>query len=520
MARTSVLQKLENYILKLNILPESKNLLNYIIENSKNNILNDFSAFCEQYTQTNFEGSIETFNGALKPLIESVILKVDGYEDRAVVLGMQPHHINNLLFGLVKKGKRKILKSNNKGFKTLGDNISPFAPAENKAEVKGTTGFKVYQSFMPWLTGKPMDEEEGAKYISRPEQYAEMQAQRNINREDIRLLCAFFTYMQESTCTIYDFVAHNLYQNIIKDFGADSFCITTFYNSLQNLYQKKILLKVWDAERRSYSLKAAESTEIKRERFIIVPFCVLKDADFKKLELASIRSFFEILNGLNNGEIVSKGGYVEKLGQAKTFYIKVDKLPNEKIDSIEEFNKKINLQYKKRNAFEIRKMLFGDAAIKDKEVKNKGLSKYFNFYYLPTPESESGLAEKVTVVQCRVRPEYYISKEKEIEKRTLNILGRNKIKATLVEEELKSRNINFKNNDLVDLVCIFRDKSANVIKSVLDLITRRISENTDPKWKIEKLGAYARAVLKSIIEPPPEPDGKATCEKWGIVIPK
>jgi len=496
---------------KLNLSLESTRFLNTLVEDCNNTIIDGYSFSKNHYIHNYFDGDPLAYINSLKELSEKYFIKYNTDQDKMIILVLQPHHLNNLLYGFKsirkKKHKRKPIDQQQGlfGMLTSGKLGELIDTALKKAshiipEVNfkyKDKGFKVYESIMPYFTGQQLKEKEREllnKY--NPEMVVLEDNRRNMPKNSMLAYCACLTFMDEKGI-ISDCTEYSLLQNVIETFGKDTFCVQTWYNSIERLVELKLIEKFIDDK--DCPCMRVVGVDF-NQRYVVIPFVVF-EKDFKRVETAGLKMFFDILFGLNNGESINKDGTISLLGQDKAYFFKMAKLDAEKEENRDKFEKKL-LQYKKRYPNEIRTAMFGDIAKwsrgepketnslqADEEIKEsdfKALSKYFNFQYV------SG-----TALMIRIRKDYYISKKSDSTKKQLAIQVRHKRKMHLIDGLLKEHKIDYQDKDMVDLINVFKRENKRTVSLVINIIADRVRRSADLGWnKILSLGAYARKILK------------------------
>lgn len=533
MARRRPTDKMLIYAKRIGVEGKTLKLLTTMAKDSINTLLPDYSCLKEGlYVESIFDGSRNDYLESLKILIEENLITYNAYNDTMIVLAQQIHHLNNLIFGLKAKRKKRnykrepqkqqaglfnILTSGSLGRLVTNALIKASSTISEVAlnPKYKESGFRIYEPWMPYFIGKPLDEKDKEVLIKyNPELLELEQRRRGLKRETMRVLCACLAFMGDNKL-IEDSNRHSLLQSVIKEFGESSFCIESWYNGFAEAKEVKLLSEEYDEEKKCNCIKVHIETTGKR--FVIVPFVPLEDPEFKKMEISGIKQFFEILFNLNNGESKDKYGNAEYIGQSKPLYLKVDKLDIEDDEKKRKFEEKLNLQLKKRYPGEYRRILFGDLANKteinadaDGEEKAfKALLKYFHFQYLPTPSTENGKAKAATSLIVRVRKEYFISKKAEMVKKQLSLQGRYRRKTQVIKDYLSEYEIEYTADDLLSFIKTFKRASRKTIKFILSLLAVRIGKiHTEGLAKINSLGAYVHTLYKNNLPgaPPAPPD--------------
>lgn len=492
--RLKAKDKINKYIKRIGLSESATALLMSFIRDSRNAIIPNFTSEEYKYIDSIFDGSKDNYLLVLKVLINKDLVSFNYDQNTLVIVSLYSHHINNLLYNFnSKKQKRSYLKDPFKKqqsiFSILSSGSLGKIVATAAEKISETTqilsfnykesGFKVYESIMPYLTGEPLSGQEKEVLLKRnPELLSLEEYRRNLSKESKRVLCALLSFMDENG-VIEDCTEHSLLQSVLKEFGSESFCSSTWYISSYNLRKAKLITKFYDKEKDCPCIKV--NCINTGERYVIVPFIPLVDKDFKKLEAASVKIFFELLFLLNNGE-TKRDGKIEFTGQSKAVYYKIDKLETEKKENKSKFEKKL-LQLKKRFPNEIRKALFGDCVNQDSDFK--ALSKYFHFKYL------SG-----TSLMVRIKQEYYISKKAEILKKQLNVLERHKRKVQIIKGFLDDYKVDFTHEEMLDFIKVFRRVNKKVTKLILGLLAERINKVKEGWDNIVSKGAYVRRLYQ------------------------
>lgn len=508
MPKLTTKDKIEKCSKKLKISGKALGLLTVFVDDSKNAIVDDYSLSRKYYTDRIFKGDNVEYLKALKELEENNLIYYNTVQDKMIVQVLHQYRLNNLLYGFKTKTKKyirepikqqqgimSILTSGKLGqiVKTSLINVAKNVP-EIEFKYKDR-GFKVLESIMPYFTGQPLTDKDRESLLRyNPEFLTLEEKRRNMPKHSILAYCACLTFMDDDGI-IDDCTEYSLLQNVWKEFGEDIFCTQTWYNSIQKLLELKLIEKFYDERKDCPCIRVTNIKESSSDRYVIVPFVVF-EKDFKKVEIAGLKIFFDIIFWLNNGEEKGGDGTIRVVGQGKTYFFKMAKLDAEKQENREKFEKKL-LQYKKRYPNELKIAMFGDVAKPDPEVKKpkemelkesefKALAKYFHFAYT------SG-----TALMTRIRKEYYISKQSEKVKKQLSMQSRHNRKVYLLEDLLKSHRIEYQQQDISDLIQVFRRVNRRTVALVVSILAERVRLWKEHEWsKIKSLGAYARKVLQ------------------------
>jgi len=492
--RLTKMNKIKKIVRILKISDKAEKFMFSLIGEANNAVVDSYSSKIDKYINQIFAGNKSEYFKSLKELHDKQLIDLNITHDKMVVLILHEHNLNNLLYGLKQSKKLRepikqqqdilnILTSGKLGnvVKTaLSKAIEKVPEISYKYKDKG---FKVPESIMPYLTGQPLSQSEKDALIKyNPEMIELEEKRRNLPKNTILAYCACLAFTDKNG-VIEDCTVHSLLQNVHKEFG-NVFNLQTWYNSFKNLISLKLIEIYYDERKDCPCIRISGIQESISDRYVIVPYVVF-EKDFKRLETASIKIFFDIIFGLNNGE-EKKNGKINIVGPSKVYFFKMAKLDTEKKKNRDKFVAKL-LQYKKRYPNELRIAMFGDAAraTEIKGVEFRALSKYFHFQY------SSG-----TAVMVRIRKEYYVSKDSERIKKKLTHV-RYKRKLQLLEQELSRREIDYSEKDVNDLLTVFRKTSNRIIKQIISIIAERIRLCKEYGWsKIESLGAYARKILQ------------------------
>lgn len=513
MPQVSTHDKIMKCARKLNISAKSLEFLNALVNDSKNSIVDNFSNIRNGYIFRIFKGDEIEYLKALEELYLNRFINYNTVQDKVTVLALLSHHLNNLLYGFKPKLKKKYVRKPVKQQQSIMEVLTSgklgqivktalIKAAHNVAEISfkyKDRGFKVPESIMPYFTGLPLtDQEREVMLRYNPEQVVLEEKRRNMPKNSILAYCACLAFIDDNGI-IEDCTEHSLLHNVLNEFG-NIFCVQTWYNSIDRLLELKLIEKFYDKEKDCPCIRVTGIKESLSDRYVIIPFIVF-GKDFKRVETAGMKMFFDIMFGLNNGEEKRSDGTIKVVGQGKTFFFKMAKLDAEREENREKFLRKL-LQYKKRYPNELRIAMFGDAAkssAKDpndskpdgppgaavKESEFRALAKYFHFHYT------SG-----TALMIRIRKEYYISKESEKTKKQLAHI-RHKRKMQLLKDLLKNHNIEYQEQDMLDLIKVFSRVNRRTISLIISILAERVRLIKEYGWsQIKSLGAYSRKILQ------------------------
>lgn len=472
----------------------TKLLFTKMIEESENGFLKNYTVFESKYVELLYYGNFTKYYESFLELqnIKKFII-LDRTEDTLYIKLFSNKHYNNCLID-IKNKKRKYVKnpvldkqgilnimSTGKYGKIMSEALARIE-TDNITYATKQNGFKLPFSLMSYLKGEPLPIQNVNSLVKFNKEFLILEEQRrNLSKEDKRAYCACIAF-SDSNGIIEDYNINSLVESINREFGEGAFSKSTMYDVIPKLLKLNLLEEFTNNKTGCKCLRVVNYKECfqNKERYVIIPNIVLTKV-FKNLESAAICLFFDFLFLLNNGEDTSN----KYVGQSKAIYFKIAKLDTDSPESKLNFEQQ-QAWLKKRYPGELRTLLWGD--ISDSEFLS--LAEYFHFNCVQD-----------TVLQVRIRREYFVSKQAEKLKKLLLLKGKNKIRYASIEETLKEHEIDYNSGDLISYIKIFKGASIKVIKTIFEQLADRITggrQNGLPE--IENPPAYVHTLYKNYKE--------------------
>ena len=455
-----------------------------------------------------FSGGLQEYYDAFQELLNSKFIEHSREEDYVFIRPYLDMHFYSIL-GVINSRKRQYTKSPvtikkewDAIYKKYGARIDftpkPVDPDDQLIRyTTKTNGVKIPDSLRPFFTGEPITDVDG-KIIARfDNNYLRQEKdRRNLTKEEKRVYYACIKFA-DTNGNIDDYDARSFINSILIEFGDGSVCQSTVYLALKRLIELGLVYtEIYNSDGDKGSSCIGDRIRLvvagykeafnRRERYVIIPDVVL-DKAFKKCPASAIKVFFTIMFRLNNGD----GGEGDNSGLKKSVHLSFEKFLPRKNKQKQKEDREDWL--KKRYPGEMCSIVWGDID----EVELKPLS-YF-FHIIPD-KSENNLA-----FYFSIRSEFFISKSADLFKMSIALTGKNKRRAQIIEESLKHHGIDCSQEDLFDLVKIFRSAGRKNINLVIGRLADRIQLGKEKGWNdIRNIPAFVFTMYKgNKIEPEP-----------------
>lgn len=493
--------KIKDKILKLGsrygLTPSAQLLLESLIDKSDKGYLKDGDLYNYQSIEPHFvklfSGGLDEYYAAFLELLNGKFISYDREKDYVFIKPFLGNYFHSIL-GVIEGRKRRYIKSPqtlkneyNTFLAKYGSKMNYIPELSDDQLVRYTTkssGVKIPDSLRPYFTGEPIKNYEGKVISKFDNNYLKRERdRRNLTKEEKRVYYACMKFA-DTNGIIDDFNTRSLVNSIIIEYGDGSLCQSTVYLALNKLFELGLL---YSAVNNRSSVDTSSCLVIagykeafaRRERYVIIPDVVL-DKAFKKCEASTIKIFFRILFMLNNGD----GGEGNLSGVDKVVRLSFKKfLPKNNKQNIADSEDWL----KKRYPGELYELVWGD-------INNSDINSLSFFFYItpltkPNDSNNSDLS-----YMFKIRKEFYISKKVDLYKKYLALTGKDKKRSLIIEDALKKHNIKCSNDDLYDLVKIFRGAGSKNINFVISQLSERI-EATNKGWtKIRSISAYVYAL--------------------------
>lgn len=329
-------------------------------------------------------------------------------------------------------------------------------------------GVKCPRYFLPYLTGKPLTQDE-INSLS-PGELIKEEARRNLSKECIMLLLSYMAICNYNGIIPYFNIYSVSIYLIDKVFEANTKNLSTLY-----LCHSK-LLELGFVEYCPEGLKIANYTDSfgRNKNYVIIPHIIFKK-QFKKMHIGSMRLFFEWIFMLNNGEDGNKN-----LGANKKIYFRAYTTEWNTVGEKERY-RSILAWLRKRCKAEVKDLICSEDEFTD-------LCEIFNI-----------TINNKGILCISIRENYYISKRYERKLRmTFDAVDRFKRKAEYIRKLLLSCcTFKYTEHDLSSFTQILRNERNNVIRYIiknLEIIYKTKKEyNGKP---IDDLPGYLAAIYR------------------------
>ncbi len=294
---------------------------------------------------------------------------------------------------------------------------------------------------------------------------------RMLSKEEIRYLCGLL-----SQCNTFGQIkGFNTHYSILamKDlFEDESFAVSTGYRVQKSLLDKDIISICSCSKTGSQTLNINGYRDGfgKGRNYVVLPYAIFRTI-FKSLELAAINLFFEEVFQLNNGDNGRGNASAHKKVKLKLLAAGMDtRTDKEKLIAIRTW-------LRKRNDSEVFKLI-------------QGLKEFFDLEYMGNG-----------VISFKIKLMYFVLKDavRRVE-RAINPIKRYWEKAELIKECLDAYALEYKKQDLQDLIMVFSRAAARITRRVIkalaiDIRTRK--QNNRPA--IKSLGAYVSSLYNQYV---------------------
>lgn len=487
-------------------------LLTQMIDDAKDSqICNFFSSAKDQYIRKLFRSSLSDFYDAYMDLLANDFVKHNSDTDTLIIPALLRYHFNEMVCKrkLKKRAYRKDPVQEQQTFlgsittgkigQIMAADFIKGSPEQENAPVCYNTksnGIKIPENLMPYLTGKPLTSEESTYLMKyNPKMLTIEDDRRNLTKEEKRTFCACMAFF-DSDGVIEDFNVHSLVKSIWTEFGDDSFVIPTVYLAIERLKKLKLIEEYRNPEKGWSCLRSLEYRAGFKElnkRYVYIPNVVLRKA-FKKLQASSVKYFFDFLFRLNNGDDI-KDGVIIHSGQDKFIVQQVAVDRNHTIEEKKEFRSNLFCWLHKRYKGEVDTLIYGNLT----DMDFIALAEFFHFKYISK-----------TVLQIRVRKQYYISKQAEELKKQLAVHKKYRYKLGMIKDYFKEKEISCSDEDLISILNIFKRVSRKEILRILEIFNQRLKEGKEKDLgKIRSLPAYIRTLYKNHGRDPDQQPGRS-----------
>lgn len=352
-----------------------------------------------------------------------------------------------------------------------------------------TNGVKIPESLHPFFTGEKLTTKEIEVLSQLDSNYlARVKDRRNLTKEEKRVYYACMKF-SDSNGILEDYNERSLINSIIIEFGDGSVCQSTVYLAIKKLLTLG-LIRIDVNDRTGYYLVVVGYKEAfeRKERYVIIPDVVLEKA-FKKCQASTIKAFFKILFMLNNGD----GGEGSNTGHNKSVRLSFEKyLPKKyKQEQIHDYEDWL----KKRYPGEVSAIVWGD--IDAAEINSLAC-----FFHINYDNNDGHLS-----YYFRIRNKFYISKKADLFKTSLALSGKDMRRAQSIEEAFNKYGLYCSQEDLRDLVKIFRGAGRKNINFIIGQLADRVRLVNDSGLpEIRSIPAYVFTLYRSIKGEPEAPD--------------
>lgn len=458
--------------------------------------LNGYKAL-EPHFVNLFPGGLDEYYSAFRELLDSKFVDHDISEDSVFIRPYVSPWFYSIL-GAIEGRKRQCTKSLVTARKEHDAYIKKYGPRmEFYQELPDeliryntkTNGVKIPESFMPYFSGEPLTEKNGKSVLSFDKNYVKIEKdRRNLTKEEKRVYYACMKFA-DTNGIIDEYNEKSLINSVIIEFGDGSVCQSTVYLAITKLLELGLVRVDINSKTCCLVVVGYKEAFERKDRYVIIPDVVLEKA-FKKCQTSTIKAFFKLMFMLNNGD----GGKNEKdSGQNKSVRLPFSKyLPgNNKQKKTEDGEDWL----KKRYPGEVCSIVWGD-------IDEVDINSLAYFFHITTDDKDGDLT-----YYFRIRSKFYISKNVDLFKTSLALTGKNKKRAQIIEDSFDKNGIDYSQEDLRELVKIFRSAGSKNIRSVIGRLADRIQLGKERGWKdVRSIPGFIYTILHDIKNEPDPPD--------------